>query len=461
MPEERSSDNRPRILPRRALSSITEGQRRVANARVNSALEIGLSETRHTVINSAGLGCSASKQVGDVPCDESPGFRFIRQQERSELRAQIKLGRIAGIEIGLHYSWFIIAVLIVFSLQEQFRMVNPDWSPTLMWGIAGITAVLFFVSLLLHELAHSLVAKSRGLRVRAITLFALGGVSQIESEARDAKSEFSIAIVGPLTSLAIGFICLGIERLMFPGAGAEPAAPVAALLLWLGRINVLLAIFNMIPGYPLDGGRVLRSIMWWISHSQHRATKWASYTGQAVALLFILYGLFGFFTGRSYQGLWLAFIGWFLLDASRASYYQMEILSGLQGRRVADVMERDCALVEGHISLQDFVDEYILRSGRRCFIVVQNNSLVGLVTPNEVKKVPREEWPQSSVQSIMIPLKELHVVSPETPAVEALELLTRQDINQAPVVSDGHLVGIFSRGQVIRYLQAHAELSGH
>ena len=376
------------------------------------------------------------------------------------MRAQIKLGRIAGIEIGLHYSWFIIAFLIVLQLKSQFAVTNADWTPALMWGIALVTAVLFFVALLLHELAHSLVAQSRGLRVRAITLFALGGVSQIESEASDAKSEFWIAIVGPLTSLAIGAACLAIERLAFPRAGSEPAAPVAALLIWLGRINLILAVFNMIPGYPLDGGRVLRSVIWGISRSQQRATRWAAYTGQAVAFLFILYGLWGFFTGKNYGGgLWIAFIGWFLLDAARGSYAQMEIASGLRGRRVADMMERDCALVEGHISLQDFVDEYVLRSGRRCFIVVQNNALVGLITPNEVKKVERLEWPQNSVQSVMVPLKQLHVVSPETPAVEALDLLTRQDVNQIPVISQGHLVGIFSRGQVMRYLQAHAELA--
>jgi CBS domain-containing protein len=250
-----------------------------------------------------------------------------------------------------------------------------------------------------------------------------------------------------------------LERLVY-GQG-KPATPVGALLFWLGQINVVLAIFNMIPGYPLDGGRVLRAIIWWVGKSQERATKWASSVGQAVAFLFILYGLFGFFTGRNYQGLWLAFIGWFLLDASRSTSLHMEILSGLRGRRVADIMERDCAMVEGHISLQDFVDEYVLRSGRRCFIVVQNNYLAGLITPNEVKKVPREEWPQTSVQSVMIPLKQLHVVAPDTPAVQALDLLTKQDINQVPVVSDGHLIGIFSRGQVIRYLQAHAELGRH
>ncbi|HET7209919.1 MAG TPA: site-2 protease family protein [Terriglobales bacterium] len=373
------------------------------------------------------------------------------------MRAQIKLGRIAGIEIGLHYSWFIIAILIALSLADHFRTTTPGWGPALVWGAAIVTAVLFFVTLLLHELAHSLLAKARGLRVRAITLFALGGVSQIESEARDAKSEFWIAIVGPLSSLLIGIICIGIERATTGNAG-EPTTPVAAVLLWLGYINIMLAGFNMIPGYPLDGGRVLRAIFWWATKKQDRATRWAAFVGQAVAFAFILIGLYRFFVGENYGGLWLAFIGWFLLDASRGSYVQVEVLSGLRGRRVADVMEQDCPTVESHISLQDFVDEYLLRSGRRCFAVVQSNSLVGLITPGEVKRVERSDWPNTSVQSAMIPLRSLHVVSPDTPALEALELMTRQDINQLPVVSDGHLLGIFSRAQVIRYLQTHAEL---
>src|SRR5215472_3411175 len=192
------------------------------------------------------------------------------------MKSQIKLGSIAGIAIGLHYSWFIIAVLIALSLTAHFRITMPEQSNAVVWGASVITAVLFFVTLLLHELAHSLVAKAKGLRVRAITLFALGGVSQIESEASDAKSEFWIAIVGPLTSLAIGAACLQIERLAFPGARSEPASPVAELLLWLGRINLVLALFNMIPGYPLDGGRVLRSVIWWITGSQQRATRWAA-----------------------------------------------------------------------------------------------------------------------------------------------------------------------------------------
>jgi Zn-dependent protease/predicted transcriptional regulator len=376
------------------------------------------------------------------------------------LRSQIKLGRIAGITIGLHYSWFIIALLIVFSLAAHFHSVVPPWSETAVWAAAIITGLLFFVTLLLHELAHSLLAKARGLRVRAITLFALGGVSQIESEAPNARSEFWIAFVGPLTSAVLGLIFLGIARLAGWTPGSEAGTPVPAVLLWLGYINLGLAAFNMIPGYPLDGGRVLRALVWWITHSVERATRWASYVGQAVAFIFILIGLWEFFKGGGFQGLWIAFIGWFLLDAARSSTVQMELVSALRGRRVADLMERDCTTVESHLSLHDFVEQYLLRTGRRCFIVVQNGYLVGLITPADVRAVERDRWTQTSVQSAMRPLRDLRTVSPDTPAMDALELMTRDDINQLPVVSGGHLQGIFSRSQVLNFLRASSELHG-
>lgn len=248
------------------------------------------------------------------------------------MQAQVKLGRIAGISIGLHYSWFIIALLITLSLADHFHTVTPPWSRTVVWLAAIVTGVLFFVALLLHELAHSLLAKARGLRVRAITLFALGGVSQIESEASDAKSEFWIAIVGPLTSVAIGLVCLGIARLTGWLPGTEPAVPALAVLLWLGYINIMLAAFNMIPGYPLDGGRVLRALIWWITKNADRSTQLASQVGQGVAFIFILLGLYRFFVGANFGGLWIAFIGWFLLDAARGSYAQVTVITGLRGR---------------------------------------------------------------------------------------------------------------------------------
>jgi Zn-dependent protease/predicted transcriptional regulator len=374
------------------------------------------------------------------------------------LRAQLRLGRVAGIEIGLHFSWFIIAVLITFSLVAHFHEVTPRWTNVVIWSAALVTAVLFFAALLLHELAHSVVAKAKGLRVRAITLFALGGVSQIESEASDAKSEFLIAIAGPLTSIAIGGACLAMARLTGWPAGSEPTAPLPAILLWLGYINVALAGFNMIPGYPLDGGRVLRAAVWGITGNQARATRAAARVGEAIAVLFILLGLYRFFLGANFGGLWFAFIGWFLLDAARSSEFQLEFMADLRSRRVSDIMDRDCATVDGQMSVQEFVEEHLLRTGNRCFIVMQNTRIAGMVTPSEVKRIPCEDWPNTSLQGVMRPLNEVRTVTPDT--IEAMEMMSRDDLNQLPVILDGHVAGVFSRAHVLRFLQLHAELGG-
>jgi Zn-dependent protease/predicted transcriptional regulator len=374
------------------------------------------------------------------------------------VNAQVKIGRIAGISIGLHYSWFIIALLITLSLAQHFHTVAPRWNSGAVWSAAIVTAVFFFAALLLHELAHSLLAKARGLRVRVITLFALGGVSQIESEASDAKSEFWIAIAGPITSVAVGLVVLGIARLTGWMPGTEPATPVTSVMVWLGYINLMLALFNMIPGYPLDGGRVLRAIIWWITGNADRSTRMAAQGGQAVAFLFIFSGLFRFFVGANFGGLWLAFIGWFLLDASRASSSQVELLAGLRDRRVADFMNSDCPTVEGHLSLRDFVDHYMLRTGRRCFVVVQDDGVIGLITPHEVTRVDRDRWSQTSVQAVMRPLTQLRTVAPESSVIQALELMSREDINQLPVISNGRLVGVISRAHVLRFLKTRAEL---
>ena len=377
------------------------------------------------------------------------------------MQAQVKLGRIAGISIGLHYSWFIIALLIALSLAEHFHIVNPHWSQATLWSAAIITSVLFFLALLLHELAHSLLAKARGLRVREITLFALGGVSQIESEAPDAKSEFWIAIVGPITSVVTGVVLVGLAWLSGVRFGAEPTTPVAAVLLWLGYINIALAAFNMIPGYPLDGGRVLRAVIWWITRKADRSTRLASQIGEVVAFLIILLGLFQFFTEHgNFGGLWLAFIGWFLLDAARNTYAQAGLTSALRGRLVSDIMDRNCPTVESYLNLQDFVDGYLLRSGLRGYVVVQNHEIVGLITPHEVRNVARDLWPQTSVQAAMLPLRKVRTVLPETPALEALQMMGRDDINQLPVVRNGHLEGIFSRAHVVRFLHIQGALPG-
>jgi Zn-dependent protease/CBS domain-containing protein len=376
------------------------------------------------------------------------------------LHSQIQLGRIAGIYVGLHYSWFLIAVLITLSLVSHFGSVSPQWSSGAVWSVAVLTSLLFFATLLLHELAHSLVAKSRGLRVRSITLFALGGVSEIESEAPNAGSEFWMAAAGPLTSLAIGIILIALARATGWVPGTPPITPLTAVLLWLGYINIALAAFNMIPGFPLDGGRVFRAVAWAITHNPNRATRIAALVGQAVALIFILLGLLRFFVGANLGGLWLAFIGWFLLDAARGSYVQLELMEALRGRRVADLMDHNCSTVDARLTLQEFVDEYLL-SGQRCFAVVQGNNIVGLITPHEIRTVPRELWPQLSVERVMRPLRQLRTVTPDTPALEAFEIISRDDLNQLPVVSNGHLEGVFSRGRLLQFLQAHSEVYGH
>ncbi len=374
------------------------------------------------------------------------------------MRAHIKLGRIAGIAVGLHYSWFLIALLITFSLAGHFHSVTPQWTTRTVWTSAIITSLLFFAALLSHELAHSLVAKAHGLRVRAITLFALGGVSQIETDVPNAKTEFWMAIAGPITSAVIGMACLGIDWMLGWLPGKAPANPAVAVLLWLGYINLVLAAFNMIPGFPLDGGRVLRAVIWWITHNADRSMRLAAQVGETVAVAFIVLGLMRFFVGASFGGLWTAFIGWFLLDASRASYAQTELLSELRDRRVGDMMERDCPTVDGKTSLHQFVDEYLLPTGLRCFIVEENDHVAGLITPNEVKGVERSLWPSTPVDRAMRPLQELRIVTPDTPAIQALQMLSQEDVNQLPVVSNGRLEGVFSRAHVLRFLQIRAEL---
>jgi Zn-dependent protease/predicted transcriptional regulator len=369
------------------------------------------------------------------------------------MRSQINLGSVFGIKIGLHYSWFIIAFLIVLSLSARFHASNPEWSNGLILALAVSTAILFFISLLLHELAHSVVAKSRGLPVREITLFALGGVSQIEKEPTSAKMEFWMALVGPLTSACIGLICLGLSRL-----GGAASSPAIAMVSWLGYINLALAGFNMIPGYPLDGGRILRALIWWKTGDMERSTRMAAKVGKGVGLVFIAIGVLQFFGGAGIGGLWIAFIGWFLLQAAGESYLRISLKRAIEGVTVGDVMTSDCPTVSGNLDLQHFVEEELLKTGRRCFVVVENGEVAGLVTPQEVKQVERARWPFTALHDIMRSLDQMRRVTPETPLTSALEMMSRHDVNQLPVVSDGHLAGVLSRANLLSFLQTRAEL---
>ncbi len=374
------------------------------------------------------------------------------------MRSHIRLGRIFGIEIGLHYSWLIIAALIAFSLTGHFRAVDPAWSPGLTWTVAIITAILFFACLIAHELAHSLVARAHNIPVKRITLFALGGMSQIEKEATDAKTEFWIAIVGPITSVVLGILLLALARVTGWTPPSEAATPVGAVLVWLAYINIGLGVFNMVPGFPLDGGRVLRAVVWWATRSAEKAMRVAVTSGRVIGTLMILYGVLRAFTGGGFGALWLAFIGWFLYEAAGATYLQFEMSSLLPDLRARDLMSRDCTEIDGDASVQSFVEEQLLRSPQRCFVVTEGGHMAGIVTPQEVKGTERSRWPGTRVHEIMRPIEKVRAVNPDTPVTKAMELMASEDLNQIPVVSGEHFEGMISRGNILRVLQSRAEL---
>ena len=328
------------------------------------------------------------------------------------------------------------------------------------WALSILTALLFFLALLAHEMSHALVARAHGLTTRAITLFALGGVAQIEKEPEDPRTEFWVGIIGPIASTVIGLISLGLAWAVGWRIGLTPATPLQTMFVWLGYINLLLAAFNMIPGFPLDGGRILRSIIWWSTGSAARSTRLAARIGQLVALVFIALGIFRFFAGEGFGGLWIAFIGWFLLQAAGASYVSSTLSAGLKGVTVANVMTRECVSVDGNLNVQHFVDEYLLRSGQRCYVVQRDGEILGLITPHQIQSLERQRWPYTTLYDVMRTLDQVHTVTPATPLMEALETMGRDDVNQLPVVTGNHLDGIVTRANVLQFLRTRSELGG-
>jgi Zn-dependent protease/predicted transcriptional regulator len=374
------------------------------------------------------------------------------------MKASIRFGRLFGIEIGAHASWLIILVLVTLSLTAYFADAHPDWPRTVRVLAAAVTSFLFFGSVVAHELAHSLVARRFGVGVRAITLFLFGGVAQIESDARRPSHEFWIAAVGPLSSLLIAALCWGVERLL--GGDTVPGAVVG----WLWRINLSLAVFNLLPAFPLDGGRVLRGIVWAHTGDQWKATRIAATGGRILATLMILGGIWMFFSpgraGGNLGGLWIAFLGWFLLDAARAGEAQVEMRMALRGVTAGDLMTTDWPHVPPDLTLDRFVADHLLRTGRRCFLVTDHGRMLGLVTASDLKAVERERWPELTVGQVMKPLEALQRVDPKTGADRVLEILGREEVNQVPVMSNGRLEGIVSREHLIRMLTTRTEFAG-
>ena len=365
-----------------------------------------------------------------------------------------RIGSIAGIEIYANFSWLIALVLLTVSIASGwFPRLYPGYPYTTYLLLGLISALLLFASVLVHELAHSLVARARGMSVKSIVLFIFGGVSNIEQEPQSPGSEFQMAFVGPLTSLIIGAVSYGVLLLL----GNRPS-PIAAILLYLTWANILLGIFNLIPGFPLDGGRVLRSIIWKVTGNGDKATSITTIVGQIIAYLFILLGIWLFFGGDTLDGIWIGFIGWFLLNAAQSARVQATIDTVFRCVTVEQVMNRNPITVPANISLQKLVDEYFLPQGLRSALVMQGDQLAGLITLSDIRHVPREEWTQKPVGHVMVPLERLHMVTPQQSLKEVLPLMISEDINQLPVVQDGRLLGVVSRDAVIRSLEIRRRL---
>jgi Zn-dependent protease/CBS domain-containing protein len=389
-----------------------------------------------------------------------------------------RVGRISGVEVRVDWSLLIVFWLIVVNLGGGlFPARHPDWSPLLSWGVAAIAAVLFFLSVLAHELSHALVGRANGVPVAGITLFIFGGLAHMRGEPRSPRAELLMTVVGPLTSLVIGAVATGwgahLARPAIVDAGDplrafQDVSPFATMLLWLGPINIMLGLFNLIPAFPLDGGRVLRAALWAGTRDLAKATRWAAWIGQAFGLLLILAGvnmLLGLrvpWFGRGLvPGLWTAFIGWFLYRAAAASTSSVLISDLLADVPVARLMQRDPVVVFPELSIATTVDQYFMASEDRAFPVIDGDRLVGIVTLGDVRNLRPEDRPNMRIREAMTPAPQLIVAAPDETAASALAKLAQHNVEQLPVVDGtGRLVGMIRRRDVARWLELQPRRGG-
>jgi len=361
----------------------------------------------------------------------------------------IPLGRIAGIPIGLDSSWFLIFALVTWTLASGYYPAEfKGWPVWEYWVMGALTAVLFFASVLLHELSHSLVARPLGTSVRGITLFIFGGVSQLAGGTASASREFLIAVAGPAASLLLA----AVFRLLEPAASG--AAPAVALLRYLAYINAILGLFNLVPGFPLDGGRVFKAIVWGVTHDADRATRVAGTVGRIVGYLFVLFGVWQIFGGNFINGLWISFIGWFLENAAVSEMQGQAILEILMGHKVREAMRPDYASVPADRTLQELVDGHVLVRGTRCFLVERDGRVVGLLTLHRITKQPRASWAAVTAGEVMIPKAEMRVTRQDADLRDVLQKMDRDGVNQLPVMENGHALGMVSREDIIGFLKA-------
>jgi Zn-dependent protease/CBS domain-containing protein len=380
------------------------------------------------------------------------------------MRGSFKIGKIAGIEIGIHYTWiFAFGLFAWIFAQFTFPVVFPGWTTATYWITGVIVSVMIFVSVLIHELCHSLVAISRGLKVSSIVFFIFGGVSNIEKEPETAWVEFIMSAAGPASSLVLGGIFIAIASAV-RSSGAQTDSPLFGTLYYIGYVNILLAVFNIIPGFPLDGGRVFRSIIWGITKSLRTATIIAGNVGRVFGWAMILFGVANFFSfniggfqGNFINGIWFIFIGWFLTSAADNAMREQTLQEQLAGIHVKDVMDRYPECVNPNAPVSGVVNESFIQRGRRALPICDQSGLLGIVTLADVKKLPQDRWASTPVREIMTNAP-LESVSENDDLNGALRVLASKGLNQIPVMGEGHLVGLLSRSDVIRYLQTRQDL---
>ncbi len=365
------------------------------------------------------------------------------------------LGRLFGIQFRLHYTWFIIFTLITVSLAWLFFPgTYPGWSRLIYWIVGVVASLLFFAPIIDHELAHSLVARVNGIPVRSITLFVFGGVSQIAREATKAGTELKMAAAGPACSLVIG----GLFGLLWLFT-RDVNEPIAAMSLWLAQVNGIVAVFNLIPGFPLDGGRVFRSILWRVTGNYKRSTQIATRVGQGVGYLFILGGILIMFVLHEwFSGLWLVFIGWFIENAAAASYRQIQWHEGLRGLAVSQVMTSGFPVVPSDVTVKQLVEGYVFTTGRHYFLVADEGRLKGIVILPDIKAVPQLNWGVTRVEDIMTPVDKLIIARPDQDALSVIEQMDEHGIDQIPVVSGGRVIGLIDRDNLMMFLRLRSEL---
>jgi Zn-dependent protease/CBS domain-containing protein len=390
------------------------------------------------------------------------------------MQNSLRIGNVFGINIKINWSWIFIFFLVTWNLTSSFGQAHPDWSLMLRVAVSLLAAVLFFASIIAHELSHSVMARSRGVPVRGITMFFFGGVSNIQRHPPSPAAEFLIAVVGPLTSILLGVIfivlasILGVPltgNIQAPASVIADLGPIPTLLLWLGPVNLILGVFNLVPGFPLDGGRILRSILWGITDDLRRATKWASWVGQGIAWLMIGGGvamIFGveipFFGTGFVNGLWLAFIGWFLNSASVQSYQKIVLQDILEGVPIKKVLREDPPTVTPSLTIDELVHQQVMKTDEYAFPVIESGALQGMITLDDVRQVPRAEWKSQTVKETMTPREDLVTLTLQNDAADAFNEISQAQIRQVPVLEGETCLGTVRRKDILKWLALESDM---